>query len=84
MEPVTNPEFEACINLEKGTNTEQKKWIDSCDPCPSFREDYQIIWFDPNVKTNENQFYLSTLQKLGFVQIKTINETDQYKKYLEK
>ena len=76
----TNLEFDSPILLTPDQLKVQKKLL--CTPCPPFRQDYQLLWYDPKIKTTENQVYLSTLMNLGFNKIKTFSNHQLYQNYL--
>ena len=46
-------------------------------------KNYNFIWVDSNIDTNENVLYIKCLQNLGFKGFKTIKRTATFKMFLD-
>jgi hypothetical protein len=54
------------ILLGESNFKQQLGVLDSCQEAPSYRVDYQIIWMDGNIGSDENMIYRSCFNKLNF------------------
>ena len=68
--------------LQNPKNIEfQQTFLSQCKPAPS-RENYQIIWVNP-CDSNENIIYKSTLQLVGYINIKTIKTLERFEMFIK-
>ena len=41
-----------------------------------------MVWIDPNIESNENTIYKSTLQSLGYINLKSLKTIDEFKQFM--
>lgn len=76
-------DFDLPVNLSGDHNLKQQSGVlSSCQEAPTYRSDYQLMWVDRNVDSDENMIYRSCFNKLNFKNLKTINNPDFFTEHI--
>ena len=76
-------EFDQPVYLKDENSQEEEAGVlTTCEKAPHYRSDYIVMWVDKNINSGENLIYRSCFHKLNFENVKTLDNPDEYTKYI--